>query len=609
MTLVPLLLAAALSVGNAEFDSAAASGAFDIAVARESARIAAEGPSKGALKARMLADPGAYAALSQAKEKAKADYLALAEAELRTARERVAEKLGIRGPDVAAAGESRDLDAAFERCFAEERKAACDEQAKGIAAQVKPAEADFGRKDEAQIRAELVAAVVAQQRTPVFEENRQYVSETIVGPVMDSAKKELERQRNYLRRTRGEAYAPSVLAKELAENLAKNVRERNAKRVGEAIVWGVFPVVVESGAKEIAERRTLERVVSAVDDAELEIDAEFVRGRIAADPVRHRKADESEQLFRDDFTAVLAEKAVARAGADAPDAEREEFRAFVTAHAGDGSLGKAVESRVRRELLPRVRTVRGEIAAEDAKRLWPALTDGTWFPEPSLADDMCARSDYADAVKRWRDSPELVRFAMAEPGTVLLEETERLADGAVAKAFDLARSAINAQNAVLDKAAPGVFGDAKNMGSGWFARPPDYRKLVGMLTAAVEKGWNETREAVLWGNEPKPANAAEQHRELFPSVRKRIELVAKTILEELSEPEKKPEPEVPAPSDVPPEETSLSVSVKRTGDRLETKVLRGGEPLFERSCPADAGEFRAVADALTERLVEILELE
>ena len=528
----------------------------------------------------------------------------------------------------------------FERRFAEERAAACAEQAKGIAADVKPAEADFGVKPEAEIKAALERAVADRQRTPVFEENRRYISEKIVDPLLESAKREMDRQREYLKRTRTDAYAPAAIRLELEANLAKNVAGRIAKSEGGEIVWGVFPAVVAAAAPEIAEKRALERVTRAVEDVEMPVDAETVRAEIERDRAAHRKASDSEQLFRGVFAAVLAGKAIERTVAEAPETERGEFREFVVAKAagaaavlpqaagaaailpqaaGGTALGKAIDARVRREMLPRLQAVRSEIAAADAEDLWPALMDGTWFPEPSLADDICARSDYAKTVKRWRSSPELAALAKAAGDRTLLEESDRLADSRVARAFDLARSAINGQNAVLDRVIPGVLGEAKDRKASWFRRTPDFAKIVGMLTAGVEEKWSETRETVLWEGDEKPANAADQHRELFPSVKRRIELVAKTILEEMEKSEATPEekpPEEPPPEETPPEETPpeeelmmFTISVEKKPDgTLSIKILKGKSAMFERTCPAKAADFRQLTGPLADRLVEILEL-
>lgn len=608
MTLIPLLLAAALSAGNAEFDEAAKVGAMDIVTARECVRLRDMGPAKGVLKDRMLAAPGEYDSLDKARAAAKEDYRKSALFEYNRSRAEVARRFGLTYTELVdpSAFLTDGWEAVFDRRFAEERESACAEQAKGIVAKVKPAEADFGKKDEAAIRAGLVAAVVGQQRFPVFEENRRYISEAIVDPILESAKKEQVRQRDFLWQARSEAFAPSVIAKEIVSELEKDLGVRGATVSADAVVWGVFPGVVGQTAAEVSKKRVLDRLAAAVDDVALTLEAGRVREAIADDPKRHRKASASEAWFGDWLNAGLASNAIARVVSAAPDAERDELSGYAPLRGREGAFGSALSARIRRDLLPRVREIRGEIAAEDAVKHWPALMDGTWFPEAAFADDICSRSDYSKAVRRWRSLSELASLAAVVDRKTVLEETEDLVDGRIARAFDLARSAINAQNAALDGAVPGVLEEAKSRKSSWFARTPDYDMIVALLTERVEAKWDETRVRVLWEDGEKPANAEVQHRTLFPSVRKRIELVAKTILEEMEKPE--PEPQTPEPSEPEPEEIAFTVSVKKTGDRIETRILKGQAPVFERECPATRRDFKSVSSALSDKLIDVLEL-
>ena len=56
MTILPLMLAVALSAGNAEFEKTAANGAAEIAVGRIAAELSSKGPAAGGLRKAMLDD-------------------------------------------------------------------------------------------------------------------------------------------------------------------------------------------------------------------------------------------------------------------------------------------------------------------------------------------------------------------------------------------------------------------------------------------------------------------------------------------------------------------------------------------------------------------------
>ena len=61
MTILPLMLAVALSAGNAEFEKTAANGAAEIAVGRIAAELSSKGPAAGGLRKAMLDDPKRFA--------------------------------------------------------------------------------------------------------------------------------------------------------------------------------------------------------------------------------------------------------------------------------------------------------------------------------------------------------------------------------------------------------------------------------------------------------------------------------------------------------------------------------------------------------------------
>ena len=621
MTILPLMLAVALSAGNAEFEKTALDGAQTVAFRRVEADILAKGPEAGKLKQMMLEDPVAFANAQKAKELGREHYLPLVVAELVSAKRAINARLGLPAEDGVELPKQRADEAMgrFESYYVAERAAACAEQAKGIAGAVKPSEQEFETKDEQALRAEMTKRVAAQQKGGVFEENLAYISTTIVDPVIDSAKKEMKRQREYLTRTKCEAYAPSALSKEIEANLRKNVEERRTKESDPSKAWGVFPKTLADALPAAVEKRTLERVTKNVDDVPVAVDGESILKTIMSDPAAHRKAADSEKIFRGVFAGAVLDGALARAEQEAPAKERAEFAEYVRAHAASPEIVRAVETRIRREVLPKWRAAREAAAKAEAGRIWPALADRTWYPDAEFADAVVARSDYAAAVKAWRQAPELEALAKADGGKPVMEETAADADRSVSVAFDLARNAIAAQNAIIGEVEPSVLGEAKDRKSSFWRSTPDLKAVIGMLTEAVEEKWDEKRMVTLWGDGERPANAADQHAALFPSVKKRIELVARSILEEMEkpepEPEKKPEPEEPpedpSESDQQSEEELMkfSIVVERTGDQVTVKLEQGKSTVAEKSAKAKMSDYQGAMKYVSDKLgTDILKL-
>ena len=618
MSLLAILFAAALSAGNAEFDKTACEGAAEIAVGRVRAELAEKGPPSGSLEKAMLEGGAKFASRAEAKENCRGVYAAALERTFGEKVKDIRERLGL-GESFQPKFQPAEDDKLFEAAFETERTSACEKQAKGIAGAVKPSEPEVESKDEATLRKEMTAKVAAQQKSAVFEENLKYISETIVDPVIESAKKEMKRQREYLTRTKCEAYAPSALAKEIEANLRKNVAERQTKESDPSKVWGVFPKTLVEALPAAVEKRTLDRVAKNVDDVPVTVDEESILKTITSDPAAHRKADESEKIFRGVFTAQVLEGALDHVEKEAPAKDRKEFAEYVRAHAASPEIVRAVETRIRREVLPKWKAARAAAAKAEADRIWPTLADRTWYPDAELADGVAARSDYAAAVKAWRSAPELQELAKAGDGKPVMEETDADADRSVSAAFDLARNAIAAQNAIIGEVEPSVLGEAKDRKSSFWRSTPDLKAIVGMLTEAVEERWNEKRLATLWGDGDRPANADVQHAALFPSVKKRIELVARSILEEMEkpepEPEKKPEPEEkpedPSDSDQESDEQLMkfSIIVQREGDQVKVKLEQGKSTVAERSAKAKMSDYQGAMKYVSDKLgTDILKL-
>ena len=630
MNLLAIILAATLSAGNAEFDQTARDGAAEIAVSRIASELAAKGPPSGALEKAMLEASNRFQSREEAKGACKLIYAAAVEETFQAKVKGVCERLGLpQNANDRESGESarmrekmfakiRDIredsrsEALFEAAFEAERKSACEKQAQTIAGAVKPTEEEVEAKDEETLRQLMTERVAAQQKSAVFEENLKYISDKIVDPVIESAKKEMRRQREYLGRTKCEAYAPSALEKEIEENLRRNVAEQ-AKGADPSVAWGVFPKTLRDALPKAVERRTVRRVANNVGDVAVEVSVESILKAMASDPAAHAKADESEKIFRGVFAAQVLNEALARAEKEAPARERQEFADYVRAHAAEPELVKAVETRVRNEVLPNWKKARAAAAKAEADRIWPTLADRTWYPDAEFADAVAARSDYAAAVKGWRRAPEMAQLAAADGGRTLMEETAADADRSVQAAFDLARNAIAAQNAIIGEVEPSVLGEAKDRKSSFWRATPDLKAIVGMLTEAVEKKWGEKRIGTLWGDGERPANAADQHAALFPSVKKRIELVARSILEQMEkpepEPEKKPEleekPEDPTESDQQSEEPPLltySIVVERVGDEVKVKLDQGKSTLAERNAKAKMSDYQDAMKFISDKL-------
>ena len=138
-----ILLAAALSAGNTEFDRNAAEGAARITFARTRREIVSNGPTAGVLRQAMLAEPTRFRTRAEAETACRALYAAEAERQYREACAGIRRNLAL--PETFAVDFSADdrtrLENRFPEAFAAERRQAVAEQAKGLMSATRPSEA------------------------------------------------------------------------------------------------------------------------------------------------------------------------------------------------------------------------------------------------------------------------------------------------------------------------------------------------------------------------------------------------------------------------------------------------------------------------------------
>jgi Zn-dependent M32 family carboxypeptidase len=201
----------------------------------------------------------------------------------------------------------------------------------------------------------------------------------------------------------------------------------------------------------------------------------------------------------------------------------------------------------------------------------------------------------------------LENLASAPGDAPILEESSRKADERVFAAFELARNAIAAQNEIVDACHNAVLAEAKARKAAFFSKTPNLGEVVSMLMETVRSKWAETRMTTLWPNGAEPSNAEEQHTALFPSVKAKIELLARKILEEIEKPEssEREAQETPEQSENGQgDEIKLeySISVLKTSSGVEVKLIKGDSAVFERTVDSKFAPFDSVMREVSRKL-------
>ncbi|MBS7286223.1 MAG: hypothetical protein KIH06_03060 [Kiritimatiellae bacterium] len=585
MIFLCLILSSMLSAGNAEFDRTASEGAARITMGRFVRSLRLSGLPSGVLSSEMLKNPESFSSRTAAVERCNSIYLSKTAEAFSNKLENVRRTLSLGSSFEYALSEAdmKSLLDKFPAAFERERREAVDQQAKNLVSATRPTEKEFEEKPTEQLKREMAERIVKAQKQAVFEENLQYISEKIVAPVLRSAEDELKRQREYLMRARSDASSPTGLKSELEERLKANVSERSRDVPAEE-AWGVFPSVLKDALPKAVERRIVNKMKARMNDVKLNVDVAEVAKIISGDIASHAKYSASEKKFAFIYSCAVLTNALEATLREARESERAELEDFLLRRMGSEDVIKALEKVVRREIMPKWKVARAEIASTAAKKIWPSLDDGTWYPEAYLADEVLSRSDYIKSIRAWREIKGLESLARSSGDKKVMEESLKFADERVKAAFELARSAISAQNKTVDSTHESVLSEVKAKKA---VSPVTLNEVISMITDATEKMWSKERVAKLWSDGGAPKNAAEQHVALFPSVKNRIELLARKILEEikkeeLSQAKSETEEKIEGSSDAENETMEFKISVIKTSNQVEVKLLKGESTVLDK---------------------------
>lgn len=593
--------ALSLAAGSEEFDRTAAEGAAKIVIDQVKADLQSKPFAIDELKNEMLENPEKVSKRDDAEKLCREIYLKAAHGRLKKEAENIFARLS-NGRDVSKVfsgnfrenaealnnvEQKRMFDNSFKKAFGEARKKACDEQAERLVLKIRPPMKEADKGNEAELRAFLTKRIAESQRSTVFEENLGYISQKIVTPIIENAKKEKRRQSEYVRRVRSDAMAPKTLSADIAEKLVSNVQERALKEKNLAFAWEVFPSVTNVTLRNVVERRIEERLERSLSSVGFVVRDEELEKLILSDRTAHRKSDESKRKIKSFMADNLFGLAVDDYVTDAQVHERDGLQDYLKSKRNSKSVLKVIDNRVNDVAIPVWEKVRKNIVDKEFEKMWPELADRTWFPNAALADEICSRSDFSSVVKKWRTHPELSFIAN---GKNVLEETDKKADIRMRDIFETARMALVAQTKIVEDEMPGVLEKAIEKKESFWQRTPKLRDIVEMLTKETLSRWGEVREAALWkSKDDMPKNASEQHVELFPSVKRKIELVAKTIFEEMMKEKEECKEQTQEPT--PVEEDLCTISFKQHGSSITVKAEKGGKTIIERTAPLTASGF------------------
>lgn len=480
----------------------------------------------------------------------------------------------------------------YSSVFTSARTRACKEQADRLTATVRPSEQEVDDLSREELTSRMTERVAKAQKETVFQENLGFISEQIVAPMLNEAYKQRDEQRHYVERTSVDGYAPSRIVNELQKKLDDELARRRSSAKEGQYIYNCFPSLKKQ-LEEIARNRAFRLYEDKINTLALQLDAATVQRELDASPEKHRKLEDSEKHFMPMLQKQLCEQAFqAIINAAKPD-ERDEVTSFIKGHNEKAQQAPAV-ARLKRELTPLLKEVRKQCAQKQFEGMYSELADGSWYPAASLVDSVCESPNFKKTLDNWRELIGLEKFARVEQQRVILEETSKLVFDKIVDGFDQGSEARSAQHRLVDNTFPAVRNEVKNM-----EQLPPVEQITQIFSAKVSAAWAEERLIVIKFPEGKEDDS--RFSELFPSTIKKIELLSKTLLEQLEKekqeeikPEEKP---IEDPNETPPEEKEkilldCVIVFDRKGDSMNGAVLLSGKRIAEFNCPHNPDKFK-----------------
>ena len=375
--------------------------AFDRSTACLTARLLLERVREDVLKEAQPAEtlmsamtnaPGTYVRTAEAREALRPVYRQAVEAQYAKEAGAVLDKLAkgasredAFGADFAQAAvllPADRVDAAvrrdYDRQFQAARKQACALQRNAIVANLRPTEQEFETTDRQALKTKLSDRIIAGQTFPVFEENRPYISNEIVEPMLRAAEVQRNEQRDWLQQSRLEHWTPARMERELRDGLQTHSATVSKQRTEKGeIAYGLFPSVV-AGIPEVAQKRAAERLARTIRETQIQTMPVDFLAVIEKNPGAHRTREDSLKAFRPALTETLQKQTLERVPSLVPEAERAEFTAWAnTCFAQHDETRKTVSEVVDHVLMPQVENAIRRLAEACGAVTRESQQDGT----------------------------------------------------------------------------------------------------------------------------------------------------------------------------------------------------------------------------------------
>lgn len=437
----------------------------------------------------------------------------------------------------------------FTPAFQQARKQVCEEQRNKLVSMVFPSEAEIDQMKTSELSLLMEERLLKAAGEAVFEENRPFVRDTMVTPVIEEAYAQKEWQKQLIAgAASSEPTSPGQFANFLRNTLSEAIAAKRAAEPNQKF-YDPFP----SLAPVIAERSqvlTLEKFVRKLPEYIPPYPAESIQNELQFAPDKFVSAESSNEWVYAQFSALTIVDAISRYASLVSGADHAELRNFLE---GAAPYSPLVEAHLREyfqnNITPELTRLRQAMIEEQYQIAFQKLLTGQFLPSEEQL--LYYRQEGADVAFYNLDN-----YDLGVSLRLLFDETIFRAKSELSRLFSTANTAFNSQMQLLEdiflalnrqlmnpqlRQKPEALAAALQE----TLRIPASERTAGLsettffdaYVKAVETDWRAIRESLLWPDAAtRPANYQAQYINLFQSVRQEILLRVRTLLKDWNSP-------------------------------------------------------------------------
>lgn len=441
-----------------------------------------------------------------------------------------------------------NLRTAFPAAFNVAREKLCAQQRTKIAGSSYPSEQEVDTMSEAELIKMLEDKLNSEWRNTVFEENRGFVRESIITPIVREALNQRQSQLDMVKNT---AISDAVLPEEYENLLRKTLEENIARRKAnpaERKVYGLFPSV----AKEIpvkAKELSANKFITTLKDFLPKYDSEQIMEELIKSQARYRNPKRARSIFYNFFKQQTLNNALGAFLVKVPELQRRELKTFleesvINNPVSDELLTPLFEESVMKDM----EKLRLTVADAQFRKYFPSLHDYSWLPPEELLREFRNNSSSMNIEEQWQYLPGLEIEQIEE--VKLFDETRKIVTDAVTRQFTLAEKTLSMQLKIADDIYTRIMKQFEygQQQSSEFDYAGELRRGLNMTqdevinidsinkayTNKVALEWNNAKDKYLWsGMTVRPAGYEKLYSGLFTMTREDIELRSRALFNEL----------------------------------------------------------------------------